>query len=144
MSRRSGDYGALGTFGRFVPPSHRLFALFNDLGAAQKGVDAAMSVGELAFEQLWYFNGETGAKQLDPYELARTGPTRWFRLFIWVFSNNVEYLSTLADAVRQGQTAVAVLIDNEHAANQAARWFWSAGAGSFAYTIHGNYVPVML
>lgn len=144
MSRRRKDYGVLGTFGRFVPPSHRLFALFNDFGAAQEGIDAALSVGELEFEQFWYFTGEAGAKQLDPYELTRTGPTRWFRLFIWLFSNNVEYLSTLADAVRAGQTAIAVLIDNERAANQAARWFWSAGAGSFAYTIHGNYVPVML
>jgi NADPH-dependent ferric siderophore reductase len=144
MPADDADLGVLGTYRRFLPPPHRLFAVFGDVAAAAAAVRIAEEMGALAGGEVWFFDGPDGARHLDPYELARRGTVGSFRFFVWVFSNNVEYLSSLAKAVRQGRTVVAVSVRGQRAADRAARWLWFGGGTSFAYTTHGNFVPVLL
>jgi len=144
MSSLDQPYGVLGRFRRFLPPSHRLFALFEDRATAVAAVQSAEAMGAVDGAQAWFFDGELGAAHLDPRTLLHGSAVAAVRLGIWVFSNNVEYLSTLAKAVRQGRTVVAVRVSGQLAADRAARWLWFGGGSTFAYTSHGNFVPVVL
>jgi hypothetical protein len=144
MPRSDQRYGVLGRFRRFLPPSHRLFALFDDRSAAVAALATAEAMGVVDGSQTWFFDGELGAGHLDPRSLLEGGAVTVVRFAIWVFSNNVEYLTTLAKAVRQGRTVVAVRVRGQTDADRAARWLWFGGGSTFAYTTHGNFVPVVL
>jgi hypothetical protein len=144
MRRSESRAGALGTLRRLVPPSHRLFAVFEDRAAAEEALAGAVAAGVLDASGCWWFDGQEGARHLDPTEPVQGLTGAFLRVMVWVFSTNVEYLTILADALRAGRTAVAVAVRGQDAADRVARWLWFGGGEAFAYTTHLNYVPVQL
>lgn len=133
----------LGSIRRFIPAGHRLFAVFGDDAAALAGVAAICSHEPVSTDDIWLFRGKEGADQLDPYTVTAAGARRAFRVLVWIFSNNVEYLATMADLVRRGGTAMAVGVSDELAADRVAQALQPLGGSAFAYATHWNFVPIV-
>ena len=126
----------------FVPRDHRLFVVFDDRRAANRAL-FEWSGGMPMPKGAWLYDGPVAAAELDPDNGARG----WFavvnRVFAFVFSNNVEYVRGLSLAVRAGATVLAVHVPDRATADDAARGMRRLGGHSFAYVMHGNFVPVI-
>ena len=120
----------------FVPRSHRLFAVFDNRATADTAV-AELRSSPVSKDDTWFFEGDEGARELDPGAVG--GPVR---AFSWLFSDNIEHLRGMSRSVADGQVVVAVFAKNLQAADGAARVLRGHGGQWFAYTAHGNFVPV--
>jgi len=112
-----------------------LFAVF----ALRSAADAAIAELHVSPDEAWIFQGYDGAERLAPPPQA--GPAR---LLSWLFSHNIEDLLELSRLVASGQVVVAVPARNLKTAEQTAGLFRAHGGQWFAYTAHGNFVPVAL
>jgi hypothetical protein len=118
---------------RFVlPRPHRLFVAFDDHAAAEAALRSL--VPEVT--DVWFFEGRSGAEELDP------GGPKPSRLFSWVLSHNVEYLEDLSRTVTDGRTVVAVPARTLGVAEDMSHRLHRHGGQVLAYTAHWNFVPV--
>lgn len=120
----------------FIPRSHRLYALFDSLAAADEGVQTLVAAGYPA-PDVWVFEGDTGADELDPTDVVGVA-----RLFSWWFSHNVEYLRGFGRALRAGKVAVAIPASRVAVADRMAKVLRTAGGEGITFTAHWNFVPV--
>ncbi len=122
----------------FLPRSHRLFAVFEDMASVETAL-AALPDGEELRGRTWVFAGPDGARLLGPGEVAGAA-----RLASWLFSHNIEHLRGLARLVEDGFVVVALPVRRVAVADSTARRLREHGAQWSAYTAHGNFVPVSL
>lgn len=122
----------------FMPRSHRLFAVFDDMATAEAAL-AALPGGEELRARTWVFAGPEGAKLLCPGQVADAT-----RLLSWLFSHNIEHLRGMSRLVEDGFVVLALPADRIADADSTARLLRDHGAQWFAYTAHGNFVPVSL
>ena len=120
----------------FVPRSHRLFSVFEDRASADSAL-AALTAAQQREDDIWFFERGAGARELDPGEVV--GPARFIS---WLFSHNIETLRELSSIVANGQVVIAVPAKNLQVAEETARVLRKRGGQWFAYTAHGNFVPV--
>lgn len=126
----------------FVPRGHRLFVVFDDRQAANRAL-FEWSGGMPMPTGAWLFDGPEAATELDPDHSTRGWCAVVNRMFAFVFSSNVEYVRGLSLAVRGGATVLAVHVPDRTTADDAARGMRRLGGHSFAYVMHGNFVPVI-
>lgn len=126
----------------FVPHGQRLFVVFDDRRSANVAL-FEWSGGMAMPHGAWMYDGQAGAHELDPD--AATGGLfgALSKVFAFVFSANVEYVRALSSAVRRGSTVLAVHVPDRHTADDAARGMRRLGGHSFAYAMHGNFVPLI-
>lgn len=126
----------------FVPRGHRLFVVFDDRRAANRAL-FEWSGGMPMPRGAWLYDGPGAAGELDPDRVAGGWVAVLNRMFAFVFSSNVEYVRGLSAAVRAGATVLAVHVPDRATADDAARGMRRLGGHSFAYVMHGNFVPVI-
>lgn len=120
----------------YFPRSHRLFAVFADRAQAGRALQAVEGARP-GKATTWFFEGKDGATELDPDALTGLG-----RGFSWLFSSNIEVLRELSGLVRDGAVVVAVPEADVASADRDAAILRQHGGQWFAYTAHGNFVPV--
>jgi hypothetical protein len=118
----------------YIPRSHRLFAVFE----CRPEVESALLELGLPREDIWYYEGDAGAAALDPDRAP--GPLGFFS---WLYSHNIEDLHDLSVLVSEGCIVVAVPAKNLAKAEETARLLKGRGGQWFAYTAHGNFVPIV-
>ena len=126
----------------FVPRGHRLFVVFDDRRSANRAL-FEWSGGMPMATGAWVFDGPDAADDLDPDRDVGGWLAVLNRMFAFVFSSNVEYVRGLSAAVRAGATVLAVHVPDRATADDAARGMRRLGGHSFAYVMHGNFVPVI-
>ncbi|MDA8342738.1 MAG: hypothetical protein M0007_11030 [Actinomycetota bacterium] len=127
-----------------LPPRHRLFGVFDDVGAATAAVEALRAGGLGSTDDIWVYAGDDGARDLDA---TGAGHGVWGRLVRAVeaamANDDVSYLRTLRDELAQGHVVLAVRVANEHDADAMATELRSRAGHSFAYGAHWDFVPVL-
>jgi hypothetical protein len=113
-----------------------LFAVFDNRAAADTALVELRS-SPVSKDNTWFFEGDEGARELDPGAVG--GPVR---AFSWLFSDNIEHLREMSRSVADGQVVAAVFAKNMQVADEAARVLRRHGGQWFAYTAHGNFIPV--
>jgi hypothetical protein len=126
----------------FVPRGHRLFVVFDDRRAANRAL-FQWSGGMPLPKGAWVYDGPVAAAELDPDHDTGGWLALLNRMFAFVFSSNVEYVRGLSLAVRGGAAVLAVHVPDRATADDAARGMRRLGGHSFAYVMHGNFVPVI-
>jgi len=120
----------------FVPRSHRLFGVFDNRASAESAL-AALTAEQRQADDVWFFERAAGARELDPGEVV--GPARFVS---WLFSHNIETLRELSTIVSDGQVVIAVPARSLRVAEETAQVLRRRGGQWFAYTAHGNFVPM--
>lgn len=129
-----------GTF--FVlPPSHRLFVVFDD---PEQGLSALHEAGVSGLtdpDDAWIFSGEEGVTSVDP-GLSRHGVAVGIvRVIQRLMTSDCEYCEGLARALRTGAVVLALKVDQD-AVDDASEVLHRQGGHSMAYGAHWNFVPL--
>ena len=123
-----------------LPPSHRLFAIFDDPEAGRRAIDELRGEGLSGEDDIWVFYGDDGRRRLrgEAHQLRTIAA----RLVQVALSNDRSYLAVLDEALRERGLVVALKVRSQTSADRLARRLRAAQAHSFAYGAHWDFVPV--
>ena len=130
-------------FDRFVgAPPHRLFAVFAEPVGATEAIGELRAGGGFGGEDdLWVFFGDEGLRRLDLSGAGHGVHGRVLRFFQQQLSGDVDYLRTLARALRDGHVVLAVMVGNGDV-GRVTGVLRRHGAYSLARAVHWNLVPI--
>lgn len=124
-----------------LPPSHRLFAVFDDAEQGRAALDEIRTSGIADSDDTWIFSGEEGLKAVDP-GLGRHGVAVGIvRVMQHMLTSDCEYCEGLSQALRAGAMVVALKVE-EKVVEEASGVLRRHGGHSLAYGAHWNFVPV--
>lgn len=124
-----------------LPPSHRLFAVFDDAGQGRLALDEIRKLDSTESDDTWIFSGEEGLKAVDPGVGRHGVAVGIVRAMQHMLTSDCEYCEGLAEALRAGAVVVAVKVDEE-AVEEVSQVLRQFGGHSLAYGAHWNFVPL--
>lgn len=123
-----------------LPPSHRLFVVFDDAAEGQAALKEAAAAGYTDADDAWIFAGEEGLAAIDPGVGRHGVAVGMVRIAQRLMTSDCEYCEGLARALRAGAIVMALKVD-EGAVDSASDLLHRFGGHSLAYGAHWNFVP---
>lgn len=124
-----------------LPPSHRLFVVFDDSERSWEALREANASGLTASDEAWIFSGAEALTSIDP-GLSRHGvAVAIVRVMQRLMTSDCEYCEGLSRALRAGAIVVALKVD-ERAVEAVGEILHRHGGHSMAYGAHWNFVPL--